>query len=95
MERETSILVQRSLSVERGRWACSSDDHNDDDLDGGDHNDDDLDGGDHNDDDLDGGDHNDEDLDGGHDSGHDVGHDDDDDDLRLQNLESVIILKPT
>ena len=85
MERETSILVQRSLSVERGRWACSSDDHNDDDLDGGDHNDDDLDGGDHND----------EDLDGGHDSGHDVGHDDDDDDLRLQNLESVIILKPT
>ena len=65
MERETSFLVQRSLSVERGRRACSSDDHNDDDLDGG------------------------------HDSGHDVGHDDDDDDLRLQNLESVIILKPT
>ena len=66
MERETSFLVQRSLSVERGRWACSSDKHN---HDHDDHDD--------------------------HDDGHDVGHDDDDDDLCLQNFESVIILKPT
>lgn len=64
MERETSFLVQWSLSVERGRRACSSDDHNDDDHDD-------------------------------HDSGHDVGHYDDGDELRLQNFESVIILKPT
>ena len=76
MERETSFLVQWSLSVERGRRACSSDDLKDDDHD--DHDDDD--------------DHDDHDD---HDSGHDVGHYDDGDELRLQNFESVIILKPT